>query len=153
MTDTAAIFYVDGEIVERFSAADMPGGIWNIGPMKSDVDLWAVAPGQEEWAGRWVDTGEPLIGRIAGADIRSGEYGSNFVAHHPDVGNPGPDPVPGFPLFPADAPPGSFGANRLRGMQTTTFSTVQAVWIRSSEEQDTTGCTACRKRRSERWCR
>ena len=45
MTDTAAIFYVHGQVVARFSAADMPGGVWNIGPMKSYVDPWAVAPG------------------------------------------------------------------------------------------------------------
>ena len=45
VTDTAAIFYIDGAVVARFSAADMPGSVWNIGPMKSYVDLWAVAPG------------------------------------------------------------------------------------------------------------
>ncbi|WP_052649924.1 family 16 glycosylhydrolase [Paracoccus sp. PAMC 22219] len=45
VTDTATIFYFDGEIVARFSVADMPGGVWNVGPMKSYVDLWAVAPG------------------------------------------------------------------------------------------------------------
>lgn len=27
VTDTATIFYVDGEIVARFSVADMPGGV------------------------------------------------------------------------------------------------------------------------------
>lgn len=60
-----------------------------------------------------------MIGRIAGADIRSGEYGSKFVAPDPDVVEPGPDPVPGFPLFPADALSGSIigssGADRLTG--------------------------------------
>ncbi|AZY92938.1 MULTISPECIES: family 16 glycosylhydrolase [Paracoccus] len=120
VTDRSAVFYVDGRIVAQFSAADMPGGIWNIGPMSSYVDLWAVAPGQEEWAGRWTDPGEPLVARIAGAEIRPGEYGSS-VPPGPVVGGPGPtpDPVPGFPLFPADAPPGSIigsaGADRLRG--------------------------------------
>ena len=120
VTDRSAVFYVDGRVVAQFSAADMPGGIWNIGPMSSYVDLWAVAPGQEGWAGRWTDPGEPLVARIAGAEIRPGEYGSS-VPPDPVVGGPGPtpDPVPGFPLFPADAPPGSIigsaGADRLRG--------------------------------------
>ena len=60
-----------------------------------------------------------MIGRIADADIRSGEYGSKFVAPDPDVVESGPDPVLGFLLLPADAPPdsiiGSSGADRLRG--------------------------------------
>jgi len=112
VTDTAAIFYVHGQVVARFSAADMPGGVWNIGPMKSYVDPWAVAPGQEDWAGRWVDLGEPVIGRIASADIRFGEYGSNFVAPYPDVGDPGPDPYRASPFFlrmPLPAAPAPIG--------------------------------------------
>lgn len=51
VADEFAIFYIDGKVMGRFSGADMPGGAWNIGPMRSYVDPWAVAPGQESWAG------------------------------------------------------------------------------------------------------
>lgn len=129
ITDDAAIFYVDGQVVARFTSADMPGGIWNIGPMSSYVDLWAVAPGQESWAGQWVDPGEPLVARISDAEIRPGEYGSSFVPSPgtvvdepgPVIDEPGPapNPAPVLPPLPAVAPLGSIigstGADQLRG--------------------------------------
>ncbi|WP_405404349.1 family 16 glycosylhydrolase [Paracoccus sp. Ld10] len=109
VTDNAAIFYVDGRVVARFTSADMPGGIWNIGPMTSYVDLWAAAPAQESWSGRWVDPGEPLVARVAGAEIRAGEYDSSFVSV----------PGPSVPVSPADAISDTFrgtvGADLLRG--------------------------------------
>lgn len=47
VTESGAIFYIDGKIVGEFSGADMPGGVWQIGPMKSYINLWAVQPEQE----------------------------------------------------------------------------------------------------------
>lgn len=79
VTETGAIFYIDGKIVGEFSGADMPGGVWQIGPMKSYINLWAVHPEQEIWAGKWVAPEEPLVATIIGAEVRAGEYGSNYV--------------------------------------------------------------------------
>lgn len=79
VTDERAIFYIDGKVVGEFSGADMPGGVWQIGPMKSYINLWAVQPEQEIWAGKWVAPEAPLVATIIGAEVRAGEYGSNYV--------------------------------------------------------------------------
>ncbi|WP_410218265.1 family 16 glycosylhydrolase [Paracoccus sp. (in: a-proteobacteria)] len=110
VTDKKATFYVDGKVVGEFSGADMPGGVWNIGPMNSYVDLWAVAPAQHEWAGVWTDPGRPLVATISAGEVRGGEYGSSYVGgavpevtapHAPVVAAPEP------PVEPAAPPAGS----------------------------------------------
>ncbi|MFD1912653.1 family 16 glycosylhydrolase [Halodurantibacterium flavum] len=68
-----AVFRIDGRVVGSFGPADMPDGIWTLGPMRSFVNLWAVAPEQEPWAGTWADPGRPLIATIIAADIRPSE--------------------------------------------------------------------------------
>ena len=83
VTEEDATFYVDGKVVAVFSGEDMPGGVWNIGPMTSYVDLWAVDKGQEAWAGKWNGSSVPLVASVSDAEIRPGEYGSN---HDPDDG-------------------------------------------------------------------
>lgn len=80
VTETDATFYIDGDEVAKFSGDDMPGGVWQIGPMSSFVDLWAVSPGQEAWAGKWTAPDQPLVAQIQGVDIREGEFGSEYVA-------------------------------------------------------------------------
>lgn len=69
VTETYAVFLVDGVEVGRFSAADMPGNVWQLGPMHSFVNLWAVAPAQEGWAGLWNYGGTPLVGRVAQVSV------------------------------------------------------------------------------------
>jgi serralysin len=68
----SATFRVNGKIVGVFGAADMPGGIWQIGPQKSYVDLWCAA-GQDNWTGKWSYDGTPLVAKIQGADVRGGD--------------------------------------------------------------------------------
>ncbi|TGN62043.1 glycosyl hydrolase family protein [Paracoccus liaowanqingii] len=97
VTEEKAVFYIDGKIVGEFTGADMPGGIWNIGPMKSYINLWAVQPAQEIWAGVWTDPGEPLVARIMGAEVRAGEYGSIYEAN--------PEAPVAMPTEPADPDP------------------------------------------------
>lgn len=97
VTEERAIFYIDGKVVGEFTSADMPGGIWNIGPMKSYINLWAVQPEQEIWAGVWTDPGEPLVARIMGAEVRAGEYGSIYQTD--------PEAPVAMPTDPADLDP------------------------------------------------
>jgi serralysin len=97
VTEEKAVFYIDGKIVGEFTGTDMPGGIWNIGPMKSYINLWAVQPQQEIWAGVWTDPGEPLVARIMGAEVRAGEYGSTYEAN--------PEAPVAMPTEPADPDP------------------------------------------------
>lgn len=78
VTETSATFRVDGEIVGTFDASDMPGGVWYTNPMKSFVDLWAVAPAQEAWAGEWNYPGSPLVATVESYEIRPGEYTTSF---------------------------------------------------------------------------
>ncbi|QDA35923.1 glycosyl hydrolase family protein (plasmid) [Paracoccus liaowanqingii] len=78
VTEEKAIFHIDGKIVGEFSGGDMPGGIWNIGPMNSYINLWAVQPKQEIWAGVWTDPPATLVARILGAEVRPGAYGSSY---------------------------------------------------------------------------
>lgn len=59
-----AIFHIDGEEVGRFGPSDMPEETWSAGPLRAFVDLWAVAPPQEDWAGVWRAPAEPLVAEI-----------------------------------------------------------------------------------------
>ncbi len=74
--EAEAVFLIDGREVGRFSAADMPGGVWQIGPMRSFVDLWAVAPAQESWAGEWTYPGAPLVATLGSVSIHEGDLGN-----------------------------------------------------------------------------
>lgn len=80
VTDRSATFRIDGKVVGQFDASDMPGGVWYSGPMKSLVDLWAVAPGQEAWAGDWTYPGTPLVATVDSYEIRPGEFTTSFHA-------------------------------------------------------------------------
>ncbi len=73
LTGTGAVFRADGEVIAYFSGADMPGGVWNTGELKSFVDLWAADPRYDGWTGHWTDPGEPLVGRVADAEVRPGD--------------------------------------------------------------------------------
>jgi beta-glucanase (GH16 family) len=64
-----AVFRVDGEVVGRFGPEDMPERTWSPGRLRSFVDLWAVAPGQESWAGRWGWPGRPLVAELQDAAV------------------------------------------------------------------------------------
>jgi serralysin len=70
--ENSATFRVNGKVVGVYGAADMPGGIWQIGPQKSYVDLWC-ASGLESWTGKWAYDGTPLVARVQGADVRAGD--------------------------------------------------------------------------------
>lgn len=70
--ENSATFRVNGKVVGVYGAADMPGGIWQIGPQKSYVDLWC-ASGLESWTGKWAYDGTPLVARLQGADVREGD--------------------------------------------------------------------------------
>lgn len=72
VTDKQATFLVDGKVVGVYGAADMPGGVWQIGPQKSYVDLWC-ASGLESWTGKWAYNGTPLVATVQGADVRPGD--------------------------------------------------------------------------------
>jgi len=58
------IFRVDGEVLGQFGPDDMPGNIWSDGRLRGFVDLWAAAPGQADWTGRWNYPGKPLVARV-----------------------------------------------------------------------------------------
>ena len=75
VTDRSAVFRIDGDVVGRFGPADMPDGIWRPGLLRGFVDLWAVAPPQEDWAGRWRWPGHPLVAQVqaVGLPDRSGK--------------------------------------------------------------------------------
>ncbi len=75
LTGTGAVFRADGEVIAYFSGADMPGGVWNTGPLVSYVDIWAADSRYDEWTGHWTDPGEPLVGRVAEAEVRPGDVG------------------------------------------------------------------------------
>lgn len=64
-----AVFRVDGEVVGRFAPEDMPGGVWDAGPLRAFVDLWAVAPAQEGWAGTWEMPDAPLVGALREVEV------------------------------------------------------------------------------------
>lgn len=69
VTEREAVFRVDGAVVGRFGPEDMPGGVWDPGPLRAFVDLWAVAPAQEGWAGTWEMPQEPLVGALRAAEV------------------------------------------------------------------------------------
>ena len=64
-----AIFRVNGEMVGDYGPDDLPKGIWDAGPLRSFVNLWATAPGQAEWAGAWEYPDRALIARIEGMTV------------------------------------------------------------------------------------
>ncbi len=90
VTTSGATFYVDGNVVGEYGPQNMPGGVWQIGPQKSFVDLWSVSPGQESWAGSWNYNGTPIVGNLDGFDIRPNEYGSEYVASDTGIVTPAP---------------------------------------------------------------
>lgn len=75
VTGTEAIFLVDGAVVGRFGAADMPYGTWTTGMMKGFTNLWCVDPSLEGWAGAWAYPGEPLVATAWAMDVQPGEMG------------------------------------------------------------------------------
>ena len=97
VTETGATFYIDGKTVGDFTGADMPGGTWNLAAMNSYVDLWAAPNAMVGWTGKWIDPGRPLVAKIFDAEIRNGEYGSEFVPPTPPVEDGATDPVVGSP--------------------------------------------------------
>lgn len=94
VTTTGATFYIDGKAVGTYGPQDMPGGVWQLGPMKSFVDLWSVSSGQYGWAGTWNYNGTPLVANFDGFDIRPNEYGSEYSGT-PVVTDPTPTVDPG----------------------------------------------------------
>ncbi len=92
VTGTEAIFLVDGAIVGRYGAADMPYGTWTTGEMKGFANLWCVDPGLEHWAGEWNYFGTPLVATVSAIDVQPGVLGD----FGPDAGEPvivGPEPA------------------------------------------------------------
>lgn len=73
VTETEAIFVIDGQVVGRFGAADMPYGTWTTGDMKGFTNLWCVDPSLESWAGTY--GGEPLTATVAAIDVLPGDLG------------------------------------------------------------------------------
>lgn len=67
-----ATFLVDGKVVGVYGPADMPQGVWQLGPMKSYVDLWC-AQGLDSWAGTWAGGPTPLVARLDGVEVRAGD--------------------------------------------------------------------------------
>lgn len=72
VTPGQAVFRVDGKVLGRFGPEDMPGNTWSDGPLRSFVDLWAAAPGQADWTGRWNYPGRPLVARIERLGLPAG---------------------------------------------------------------------------------
>ncbi|APG48914.1 family 16 glycosylhydrolase [Phaeobacter porticola] len=64
LTGTSAIFRVDGQVLAELSGADMPGGLWYSGAVKSFADLWAVSEKQAGWAGSPDPDAPPLVAVI-----------------------------------------------------------------------------------------
>ncbi|MFV1493127.1 family 16 glycosylhydrolase [Phaeobacter sp. JH18-32] len=69
LTGTSAIFRVDGEVRADLSGADMPGGLWYSGAVKSFADLWAVSDNQTAWAGIPDPDAPPLVAVIADVSL------------------------------------------------------------------------------------
>lgn len=112
VTTTGATFYVDGKVVGQYGPADMPGGVWQIGPQKSFVDIWSVSSGQYSWAGTWAYNGTPLVANLDGFDIRPNEYNSEYA------GGATPTPTPD-PVIDPTALNGDAGNNQLTGTTAT----------------------------------
>lgn len=75
----SATFLVDGKVVGVYGAADMPQGVWQIGPMKSYVDLWC-AQGLDSWTGTWAGGSTPLVGSVGGVEVREGDLTAAALA-------------------------------------------------------------------------
>ncbi len=93
VTTTGVTFYVDGKAIGHYGPQDMPGGVWQIGPQKSYVDLWSVSSGQSSWAGIWNYTGTPIVAHLDGFDVRPNEYGPEYAGAATDTGTVTPPPV------------------------------------------------------------
>lgn len=65
-------FRVDGKVLGRFGAQDMPGNVWSDGSLRGFVDLWAAAPGQADWTGTWTYPGQPLVALIERLTVPGG---------------------------------------------------------------------------------
>ena len=116
VSDKAATFRVDGKVVGHYTAADMPGGVWQIGPQKSYIDLWC-ASGLESWTGKWAYNGTPLVAKVQGADIRPGDL-SGLATGAPAPTSPttvAPAPVDGTDPGTDDQLTGTSGNDRLEG--------------------------------------
>ena len=72
VTDSEAIFLVDGTVVGRFDASHM-GGVWTSGEMKGFTNLWCVDPSLEYWAGAYA--GETVVATVSACDVRPGDLG------------------------------------------------------------------------------
>lgn len=109
VADNSATFRVDGRVVGVYGAKDMPGGVWQIGPQKSYVDLWC-ASGLDSWTGKWAYNGTPLVARVQGADIRPGDLTGLATSATPA---PAPAPTTVTPVLSPLA--GDGGDNLLTG--------------------------------------
>lgn len=75
VTETKAIFLVDGQVVGRFGAADMPYGTWITGDMRGFANLWCVDPSLEGWAGDWSYAGTALTATVAAINVLPSNLG------------------------------------------------------------------------------
>jgi serralysin len=78
LTGTGAVFRVDGDVVAYLSGADMPGGVWRTGELKSFVDLWAADSRYTNWAGSWTNPKTPLVARLTDASIRENDLSGSM---------------------------------------------------------------------------
>jgi hypothetical protein len=69
VSDTEAIFLVDGKVVGRFDAGDM-GGVWTSGEMRGIADLWCVDRSLEFWAGAY--SGQTVVATVSAMDVLPG---------------------------------------------------------------------------------
>jgi hypothetical protein len=92
VSGTEAVFSIDGVVVGRYTASDMPGDFWTTGEMKSFVNLWCVdtTPLMEAWAGKWIYPGEPLVGRVAAVGYQAPGGSMELIGS----GTPTPTPKP-----------------------------------------------------------
>lgn len=113
VANNSATFRVDGRVVGVYGAADMPGGVWQIGPQKSYVDLWC-ASGLDSWTGKWAYNGTPLVAKVQGADVRPGDLTGLATTVTPAPVSP--TPVSPTPVEPAPSSlNGDTGNNSLTG--------------------------------------
>jgi len=112
VSDKKATFLVDGKVVGVYGASDMPGGVWQIGPQKSYVDLWC-ASGLDSWTGKWAYNGTPLVALVQGADVRPGDL-TGMASSVPVAPAPTPTPTPVEPPPPSGLE-GDDAANTLVG--------------------------------------
>lgn len=113
VTQTSAIFRVDGETVAVVDASDMEGGVWNPGSLKSLVDLWVTTPDLEPWAGRWSDPGVPLTGHVENIRLPDDSTLFGNAAANAIAGTEASDLIYGFAGN--DTLRGAAGADRMQG--------------------------------------